>query len=706
MTTFAFLSLTTPAMLWGAALVAGPVAAHLLTRRARRRVVFPSVALLVSAAAGSASGYRLRRWVLLVLRCLIVLAVVAAFVRPTWTGSAGNGATAAPAGGATTSGVVVVLDLGVSTTRVAGDGRAVAERLRGLAGARLAALRSGRDGAGVVLADASPGVVFERVSRNLAALREAVAGAEPTEQRADLPAAVTRAGRLLGDAGDEYEQRRVVVFTDGQRSDWEDAGAVRLPAGVGLEVVTVGDDRPWANVSLSAAGVTPSRPRVGEAVELGVDVSHTGDAATRVRVDLFLDGAEVDTKWASLPRGGRQRVGFTRRLERAGAHRVRFVVDADDELAADDEAVAVVRTEGRRAVVVVGDGLPDRAGTAGYFITRALAPRGDARDRYRVTHVAGAEADDAALAGAALVVVGDLRRTTGEAEEALGGALRRYAEAGGAVLVFAGSSPLRGATEVLPWSWGPRLASARVDGIDTEAALLADLDGAAREALRGVRLRRAWRVSEVGDGAAVLMRFRGGAPALAERPVGKGRVVVAAFSPSAETGPLGKEGVFVALLHGLAGRLSAGGPSEATAYAGRALTIPADAWPDPSGVAAVVRTPGGGAALDGVVSLDFDNARLDLAAAARRGFYVWTQGPAELGVAAVNLDPRESDPRTIDPEVMAAELAAAAGAAVSVGAAATASKEVGGGRPLWGVALLLAMALLCVEMGLLGRWRK
>ncbi|MEM9883802.1 MAG: BatA domain-containing protein, partial [Planctomycetota bacterium] len=125
MTTLAFLSLTTPAMLWGAALVAGPVAAHLLTRRARRRVVFPSVALLASAAAGSASGYRLRRWVLLLLRCLVVLAVVAAFVRPLWTGVRGNGSAAAGGSGAGTSGgvaEVVVLDLGVSTTRVLGDG--------------------------------------------------------------------------------------------------------------------------------------------------------------------------------------------------------------------------------------------------------------------------------------------------------------------------------------------------------------------------------------------------------------------------------------------------------------------------------------------------------------------------------------------------------------------------------------------------------
>ncbi|MEM6459817.1 MAG: hypothetical protein AAF710_10560, partial [Planctomycetota bacterium] len=302
---------------------------------------------------------------------------------------------------------------------------------------------------------------------------------------------------------------------------------------------------------------------------------------------------------------------------------------------------------------------------------------------------------------------------------------RRNAAAGGAVLVFAGGAPLRetrvpdasppaggSAAQsrgrgVLRWAGGPRMASARVNGIDTEAGLLADLDGAAREALRGVRLRRAWRVDEVTGDTAVLMRFRGGSPALAERAVGGGRVVAAAFSPSAETGGLGKEGVFVALLNGLAGQLSRSRPGETPTYAGRGLTIPADASPDPSGGPAVVRTPGGGTALDGVVSLGGDDARLDLPAAERQGFYVWTQGPAELGAAAVNLDPRESDPRKIDPKVLAAELSAQAGISVAVGGASVASPGgVGDGRPLWGVALLLAMGLLCVEMGLLGRWRK
>lgn len=129
MVTLGFLSLTAPVMLGGLALLALPIAAHLLNRRAQRRVVFPSIALLAATRASQSQLFKLRRLLLLLLRCAIVAMIVLAFVQPTWIGPE---AAAAPDGA--DSATVVVLDASASTAQRVG-GVAAIELMRA-AGAR------------------------------------------------------------------------------------------------------------------------------------------------------------------------------------------------------------------------------------------------------------------------------------------------------------------------------------------------------------------------------------------------------------------------------------------------------------------------------------------------------------------------------------------------------------------------------------------
>ena len=85
MTTLAFISLGAPAMLAGIAAVALPIAAHLMSRRTRQRLIFPTIRLLAESKATQSSLYRIRRWVLLILRCLAVVLVAMAFAMPSCT---------------------------------------------------------------------------------------------------------------------------------------------------------------------------------------------------------------------------------------------------------------------------------------------------------------------------------------------------------------------------------------------------------------------------------------------------------------------------------------------------------------------------------------------------------------------------------------------------------------------------------------------
>ncbi|MEM1107550.1 MAG: BatA domain-containing protein [Planctomycetota bacterium] len=704
MNALAFISLTSPIMLLGAALVALPIAAHLLNRKARQRVVFPSVALLSSVSASQSSFFKLRRWLLLLLRCAAVVLVVLAFVRPVWLNPASSTAATGTTSGDTAA-VVVVLDVSASTRQILGDGQTAADRLRAQAVRELGQLRPGTDYANVVFADANPAAVFDVLTRNVAALRLAVEAATPSDHRADLAGAMSLASQLLADHDQPDAARHLLVLTDGQRTNWDELGDAQLPRDVQLIVQTVGNDNTAAaNTALGSPESRPGRPGVGVPTELSVEVAHFSDTPTRVRIDLLIDDQEVDSQWVRLTANQRKRVSFTRRFESAGQHRIKYRIESDDALALDNTAAQVVDCVRRRPVIVVGDANPDQPGTAGYYVTRALAPHNGDRDRFLVTHLASTSVRGDALAGTSLVIVGDVDRLDRVAEATL----TRYVEDGGACLLLAGNRPAR-SDALLPWQLIAQGSGGKaVDG-EWEAAELTGFSVEAQDTLARTALGRVWRVSNLLPEARVLLRNDRGEPVLAGRPVGDGRVVAAAFSPSGDTGDLGKYGVFVVLMQSLAERLTTRADTRRPDFPGRPIQIAAADAVDPRGPAHRIETPDGQTAAGVVFGLDSGTASAvaTVPVSDRAGFYTWRQGPATLGQAAVNIDPRESDLRELPSEALASTLEQKGVATASVNGIGDGGEALRfGGAGLWGWMLMGALGLLCVEMGLLGGWRR
>jgi hypothetical protein len=106
------LSFLNPALLAGLAAAAVPLIIHFLSRRRSRRVAFSDLRFLREEEAQQAQRRGVQRWLLLLLRMLIIACLALAAARPHWGGLPGGGRT-----------VLFVVDASASMQAQGTDGR-------------------------------------------------------------------------------------------------------------------------------------------------------------------------------------------------------------------------------------------------------------------------------------------------------------------------------------------------------------------------------------------------------------------------------------------------------------------------------------------------------------------------------------------------------------------------------------------------------
>lgn len=697
------ISLTAPLMLGGLALVALPIAAHLLHRRAKRRVVFPSIMLLAASSASQSSLFKLRRWLLLALRCLAVALIALAFAQPLWRSQR-----SVASSGAEEHATVVLLDVSASAGQVI-DGVSLFEWLRS------AAARAAEDAAAkgrrvdLIPVDHQPRPLFPQMTSNIEAVRSELARLEPSAERANPAAAFAEAGRLLESVAGE---RELVIVSDLQASNWSDlvaaGGSLALPAGVRVTLATPPAEPP-ANAALVAAAASPGRPFPGRSAAVTATVANFGPRDQTLVVTLKLANETAAQASVFVEAGGRRDVSLPFRVNAPGHHALTIHLP-NDGLPADNTRHLAVHAVEHQTVALVTDGAADR-GSARYFTSRALAPRRDGEASYRVQAVRGGEVSDAALADTAGVVV----MPDAALDDEAAAALERHLRNGGGVIVFAGDAAAEtmlralAARDLLPAS--PRGIRDATDGEtihigagDWRSPLLRAFDARAQEALSRVAFRRVLELDEPHPEAAALLRFEDNRPALLLRPIGRGQLLLAAFSPAADASDLAKHGSFVALLHNLVAGL-APDTGERGGIVGQPLrlTLPAEAV-----AIGGVQLIGPDASPLGAFDLSANESSATLVAPRPRqaGFYSVERGGQTLDLAAANVDPRESDLRRVDPAALRALLAASAEGIEVASSAGGDAAEPADDRPLWGWTILAAMGVLAVELGLLSWWRR
>jgi len=541
----------------GVAAVSIPVAIHLLSRRRRQPVEWAAMRFLQEAWRRHRRRMRIEEWLLLAIRCLIVLLAGLALAGPV-AGALGGGAGARD--------WWIVLDNGFDTRARAPSREPVIERLREEARTFLAELPPGSRAA-VLPAHAMGEAPAPTADRD--ALRAQIGRIEPRWDRpaldAALPALAERAGQQVpaGALG-------IAIVSPWRPGTLERPGAGALKDSDLARRIHL---RAWPPAPTRRnhwiEGVAPARsllvvePGSGATLPVEVVLGRSGErpaGRTRVRVALLDPGrgarfasGDGEARWREGERTTRLRVDLAlaaRQADRLFAGRssieaaVRATMDAD-ALPEDDRRVAMVALKRRRVVALRGRA--DRPGMGpDDWLELALAPgRGAGVELEQGAGEAGGP--DARFIAEAAQVGGERFERWLEALEASGGLLwlapdRERGWGGAKAALTALGFRSRGAKLEAPEEAGWRLATG--DPPPLFSGLASDYEAL----IRPVRVHRIWPI-EVDEAATVLLRTEAGDPLLVHRALGAGDLLLwtTAIDPAWTNLPV--KPLFVPLIH-------------------------------------------------------------------------------------------------------------------------------------------------------------
>jgi hypothetical protein len=574
------------ALLGGLALAALPLIIHLISKRRARRVEFAAIELIMRSRKKTARSLRLRQLLLLVLRTLLVAGIAAAVAGPYLHTSEEVEPQDAP--------LVVVLALDNSASmRATLDGRSGFDRAKRRA--REVVSRTADDVRFALLScEAQVRDVLAAPTFDRGVILAALDALEAGWGRSDLVACTARASELAL-APEGQGARRVVVISDLAAHAFVGAPTSRAE-GVLLEWLPVWDEEPPPNHGLSDVEVERTAAQ-GDGVEVRFSVSRFGGPELELPVDLIVDSRRAARVTVPLASGRTERRALSHAFGSADERREAEarVLLPDDALAHDNEVRVPVTLAPPVAVLIV-DGAPQPVQFRDeiYYLENALGQRKAGTSRLRLTVVGPDEVVAGRLADARVVVLANVARLEAGAARAL----VEFVKAGGGLFVTSGDQMEvdwynTQLAELLPGRLRGAKGQALLD--DASVADVLGLAGffAGHPVFRGLADGREGGLAGLGrvrthttmllepDASAqrsVIARFTNETPALLERQVAAGRVLLLATSIDRDWSDLAIRPGFLPLVQQIvlyvAGALDEAGEPIVTVDTTRELVLP------------------------------------------------------------------------------------------------------------------------------------
>lgn len=680
------MSFLSPWYLLGALAVAVPVWVHLIRHERAVPLPFASLMFFRRIPQRVVSRRRLKYLLLLAARCLLVLLLALAFARPFFPRAE------APAAVAPRARLFVLLvdrslsmQYGERAARAAAAARQVLSQM------------AASDEAQVVAFDADARALNAPTKDRVTLLGLVESELRPTALSTNYAAALRALEKLA-----QASKLPVAAFliSDFQKSGWTaGSGSPRLPAGATLELIGV-DDAARPNWAVSEVRVTRDvfQNRYPRRFQARVNGFHT--SAAEKELVLIINGREVERRKLQIPAGGGSTVVLESFELPPGPSRGELRLLPSDALPQDDvRYFTLVRREPYRILYLSGAESTREL----LYLREALAAGED--PPFVVDARAPGDAGPESLDNFAAVILSNLRALPGR----LPARLKQYVEAGGGVLCILGDRSdwpalARATAGLLPATSGEKVYVRRereqfvtLGDFRRDHFLFLPFSERAAGGLLAARFFGYFRLA-VPD-SAVLARFSTGEPALAEKALGRGRVLLLASAFDNVWSDFPLHAGFVPFVTQTV-RYLAGVREEPAAYTVPATVALEHLWAQTSRLSGQAGKP-----IPHVV-LNPAGRREETEGAGQATGYARLQAPGFYEVRhhrisdflAANPDPRESDLTPLSAEDRALLARNSAGEAETAEpAAAPTSREREEQQNLWWALLLAAVFVATAE---------
>ncbi len=555
-------------------LVALPLVIHLLNKRFPKFFFFSHVQDIVETQARRSRLFRWRHLILLLLRSILILLLLLAFLRPVLQrfGAAGK-----PKGERR---VLLLVDHSLSM-EFKGDG--VTSRQRAMTEAeKLIDTLNAADRVNVILVSHVPSSSFVDFSDDHAGAKRFLTRLKEGVSRADINLANAEAARLMSRDGKGAE---IYYFSDFQRKNWANADFTKLPPGARLFFVDVGSNK-RNNRAILGVEMNQAHVLAGDAVPVEVTVGNFSAEPLKERLRIVLDQkVSLDREVTAAP-WSVVRVSLPVPAGAPGLHRCEVVLPTDD-LEADDKFFFTLPVQEKEEVLIISDS-PEPEKDAVYFLKMALNPYENLEGSLLPKHVTVGEVKASTLAGTKKIFITRAGKMTDETAGLIG----KFLFGGGGMVYFLDGQNDRENLEkmekaagkgVLPLRLGARrsvenLASAQqVIRGDFKSRFLKLFKGAARQDLGLLEFYDFHQASSTGAGQVVLT-YADESPAMAIFDHGLGTGVMLNFSVSEFSSNLARQRIFPAWMQDIVRNLNAEEPIPAAYFIGD--TIHTEAWRD------------------------------------------------------------------------------------------------------------------------------
>jgi hypothetical protein len=357
------LSFLTPMLLGGVALVAVPLALHLIMRQKPVKREFPALRFLRQKAVANRRRLRLSHLLLLLLRMAALALLALALARPVLRGAGwladGEGPVAA----------AFIFDTAPRMLLREGN----RTRLEQAAAMARVLFQKLPPESKVAVLDTSGGMAA--FSPTIAAAAARIDRLAATTPAASLSQSLAASLRLLASSG--IPRREIYLFTDCSRGAWDNAPPLDIAAShpdTSLLIVDVGATAA-RNYAIDAVELSSDRIPAGAALGLTVATSRVGsDAGRAVAVEMIgADGRPVrrSVKPGAWKEGAGGQLDFEITGLEPGIRQGRVVIDGTDDLEADNARCFTVEVGAAARVLVAA---PSPASRTGLFLSQAIAP--------------------------------------------------------------------------------------------------------------------------------------------------------------------------------------------------------------------------------------------------------------------------------------------------------------------------------------------